>query len=135
MSLSKEKKRIIKFVKREERFINYEWNHYKTILILAIILLTLKSYLTGSLQQFFNSLGNYGYIGSFVSGFFYTYSITTPFAVAAFFILAKNLNIWLLTILGSLGGLIGEYFIYDFAKKEAGKSVKISKNRKSGQRS
>jgi len=127
---NKTKKEAMKFITYEERFINYEWNHYKTILILVIILLTLESYLTGTLQKFFNSLGNYGYLGSFVSGFLYSYGVTTPFAIAAFFVLAKNLNIWLLTILGSFGGLIGEYFIYDFAKKEAGKSVKIYKNKK-----
>jgi len=125
----KEKKALI-FVKREERFINYEWNHYKTILILLIILLTLESYLTGSLQKFFNSLGEYGYIGSFISGFLYSYGVTTPFAVAAFIVLAKIQNVWILIILGTLGGVIGEYFIYDFAKKETGKSVKIYKNRK-----
>ena len=127
---NKTKKEAMKFITYEERFINYEWNHYKTILILVIILLTLESYLTGTLQKFFNSLGSYGYLGSFVSGFLYSYGVTTPFAIAAFFVLAKNLNIWLLTILGSFGGLIGEYFIYYFAKKETGKSVKIYKNKK-----
>lgn len=123
-------RKAIKFVKREEKFINYEWNHYKIILIIIIILLTLETYLTGSLQRFFNSLGNYGYIGSFISGFLFTYGVTTPFAIAAFFILAESLNIWLLTLLGSFGGLIGEYFIYDFAKKETGKTIKIYKNKK-----
>jgi membrane protein YqaA with SNARE-associated domain len=123
-------KKTLKFIEREERFINYEWNHYKTVLIILIIFLTLESYLTGSLQQFFDSLGKYGYIGSFISGFLYTYGVTTPFAIAAFFILAKYLNIWLLTLLGTFGGLIGEYFIYDFAKKEVGKSVRIYKNKK-----
>lgn len=126
----KTEEKIKKFVKKEERFINYEWNYYKTLLITIIILLTLESYLSGSLQKFFDELGNYGYIGSFVSGFLFTYGVTTPFALAAFFILAENLNIWLLTLLGSLGGLIGEYFIYDFAKKESGKSIKISKNKR-----
>jgi uncharacterized membrane protein YdjX (TVP38/TMEM64 family) len=126
----KVEKKAIEFVKKEERLINYEWNHYKTILIIVTILLTLESYLTGTLQKFLEDLGNYGYLGSFISGFLYTYSITTPFAIAAFFILVKNLDVWLLTILGTLGGLLGEYFIYDFAKKESGKSVRISKNKK-----
>ena len=123
-------KKAIKFIRLEEKFIDYEWNHYKTILIIMIILLTLESYLTGSLQIFFERLGEYGYIGGFVSGFLYTYSITTPFAIAAFLILTKTLDFWILIIIGTIGGLVGEYFIYDFSKKEAGKSVKISKNKK-----
>jgi len=130
MLRNKTGKKAIKFIRHEERFINYEWNHYKIVLITIIILLTLESYLTGSLQKFFDALGNYGYVGSFVAGFLYTYGVTTPFAVATFFILAEDLNIWLLTLAGTLGGLIGEYFIYDFAKKEAGKSVRIYKNKK-----
>jgi uncharacterized membrane protein YdjX (TVP38/TMEM64 family) len=128
--VKKIEKNVEKLIRREERLINYEWNHYKTILLIIVILLTLESYLTGSLQQFFSSLGTYGYLGSFISGFLFTYGVTTPFSIAAFFILAENLNIWLLTISGAFGGLIGDYFIYDFARKEAGKSVKISKNKK-----
>ena len=123
-------KKAVKFIEREERFINYEWNHYKTILIVIIVLLTTESYLTGSLQKFLENLGSYGYFGGFISGFLFTYGVTTPFSIAAFFILAKDLNIWILTLLGTLGGLIGEYFIYNFAKKEAGKSVKLYKNKK-----
>ena len=123
-------RKTIKFIEREERFVIYEWNHYKTVLIVIIVLLTIESYLTGSLQKFLESLGSLGYLGGFISGFLFTYGVTTPFSIAAFFILAKYLNIWILTLLGTLGGLIGEYFIYDFAKNEAGKSVKIYKNKK-----
>jgi uncharacterized membrane protein YdjX (TVP38/TMEM64 family) len=126
---NKTEKKAIKFIRYEERFINYEWNHYKTVLIILIVLLTLESYLSGTLQKFFNSLGEYGYIGGFIAGFLYSYGVTTPFAIAAFVVLAKQLDIWLLIILGSLGGLIGEYFIYDFAKKESGKSLRIYKNK------
>jgi uncharacterized membrane protein YdjX (TVP38/TMEM64 family) len=123
-------KKAVKFIEREERFINYEWNHYKTILIVIIVLLTTESYLTGSLQKFLENLGSYGYLGGFMSGFLFTYGVTTPFSIAAFFILAKDLNIWILTLLGTLGGLIGEYFIYSFAKKEAGKSLRLYRNKK-----
>ena len=130
MSLREKKKRAITFVRQEERIINYEWNHYKIVLIILIVLLTLEAYFTGSLEKFFNSIGDYGYIGGLISGFLFTYGVTTPFAIAAFFVLAGTLDIWVLTILGTLGGLVGEYFIYDFAKKEAGKAIKISKHRK-----
>lgn len=58
--------------KNEVKLVEYEWKHYKTILIVLVILLTLQSFLTGSLQQFFDSLGSYGYLGGFVAGFLFT---------------------------------------------------------------
>jgi len=112
------------------RTVEYEWKHYKIILIILIAVLTTESYLTGYLPLFLDGLGKYGYAGGFVSGFLYTFGITTPIALASFFVLAKDLNIWILTILGSIGGLLSEYFIYDFAKKEARKTIKIYENKK-----
>lgn len=116
--------------KSEEKLIKYEWKHYKTILTILVILLTLKTFLDGSLEIFLKSLATYGYLGGFIAGFLFTYGITTPFAIAALFILAENLNIWILTLVGTFGGLIGEYFIYKFALNEAGKSIKIYKNKR-----
>ena len=71
--MNKTEKKAIKFVKREEKLIIYEWNHYKLALIIIVILLTLESYLTGSLEKFLLSLGNYEYLGALLAGFFYTY--------------------------------------------------------------
>ena len=116
--------------KRAIHLLKYEWNHYKTLLIVFIAILTLELYLSGYLQIFLESMGKYGYLGGFVAGFLYTFGITTPFAVAATFILAEILNIWILTFLSSLGGVLSELIIYVFAREESGKSIKISKNRK-----
>lgn len=112
------------------RTVEYEWKHYKIILVILVAVLTIESYLTGYLVLFLESLGNYEYFGGFISGFLYTFGITTPFAIASFLILAEDLNIWILTILGSFGGLLGDCLIYDFAKKEARKTIRISKDRK-----
>jgi len=92
--------------------------------------LTIESYLTGVLQYFLDNLGSYGYLGGFAAGFLYTFGITTPFAIASFFVLAGQLDTWVLTILGSLGGVLSEYFIYEFAKKEARKTIMVYRNRK-----
>ena len=116
--------------KNEVKLIEYEWKHYKTILIILVILLTLETFLDGSLQNFLKGLATYGYLGGFVAGFLFTYGITTPFAIAMLFILAESLNIWILTLIGTLGGLISEYFIYKFAINEAGKKIKIFGSKK-----
>jgi hypothetical protein len=79
--------------KRAVRFVEYEWNHYNTILILLVLLLTIEAWLTGYLEILLNSLGNYGYFGGLVAGFLFTYGITTPFAMASFIVLADSLDI------------------------------------------
>jgi len=121
---------IKEFIEREEKFIEYEWRHYNALAILFIFLLTIYLVITGLLQEFLLGLGSYGYLGGFVSGMLFTYGITTPLAMVAFFILAESLDIWLLTFLGSVGGVITEYTIYSFAKNEVGKTIKIYKNKK-----
>jgi hypothetical protein len=117
--LRRELRRTKCFVKREERLIEHEWNHYKTILIIIIAALTLESYITGSLQSFLLILGDYEYLGAFMAGFFYTYGATTPFAIAVFFVLAENLNPFALAFAGGLGSIFSEYLIYMFARNQA----------------
>jgi uncharacterized membrane protein YdjX (TVP38/TMEM64 family) len=119
-----------RFVRDEEKLVVYEWNHYKTFLTALVIVITLYLYLTGYLQFLMENLGSFGYLGGFVSGFLYTFGITTPLAIASFLVLSEYLNPLALVILGSLGGLISEYFIYEFAKKEARKTIKIYKNKR-----
>jgi len=124
--LNRKEKEAIRAVEREERFISYEWNHYKLVLIILVILLTLEAYLTGSLEKFLLSLGNYEYLGAVLAGFFYTYGATTAFSVATFFILAKALNPWLLAFLGALGSIVSEYIIFNFVSERCDKFVKIN---------
>jgi uncharacterized membrane protein YdjX (TVP38/TMEM64 family) len=124
--MNKTEKKAIKFVEREEKLIISEWNHYKLALMIIVILLTLESYLTGSLEKFLLSLGNYEYLGALFAGFFYTYGATTAFSVATFFVLAKMLNPWILALLGALGSIVSEYIIYNFVSEKSGKIFKIN---------
>lgn len=118
--LLKKEKRIIE---KEEKLIKYEWNHYKTILIIIVIALTLESYITGSLEAFLSSLGQYEYLGAFFAGFFYTYGATTPFAIAVFFVLSQSLNPFLLALVGAFGSIFSEYMIYTFSKNQVRKAI------------
>jgi hypothetical protein len=118
-----------KFVENEEKFIRYEWKRYHTILFLLVFLLTLESFLTGSLQRFLQNLGEYEYVGAVFAGFFYTYGVTSPFSVATFFILADKMNVWLLAFLGALSSIVSEFIIYDFTRVETRKLLKSRKFR------
>ena len=117
-------KRTKRFVKKEEKFIKYEWKLYHTILLFLVLLLTLESFLTGSLERFLLNLGKLEYVGAIFAGFFFTYGVTTPFSIVTFFILADTLNIWLLAFLGALSSLVSEFIIYDFARIETKKLLK-----------
>lgn len=123
--MKKINKKTIRFVKREEKLIISEWNHYKLALTIIVILITLESYLTGSLERFLLNLGNYEYLGALFAGFFYTYGATTAFSIATFFILAEALNPWILAFLGALSSIVSEYIIYDFVSRKSGKIIKI----------
>jgi len=123
------KSKTKKIIKEEKKFIRYEWKHYNTILFFLVLLLTLESFLTGSLERFLQNLGKYEYIGAIFAGFFYTYGITSPFSVAAFFILADMLDIWLLAFLGALSSIVSEFIIYDFTRIETKKLLKSQKIR------
>ena len=121
------KGKTLKFVRKEEKFVIYEWNHYKTILIALVAVLALELYITGYLQLLLTSLGEYEYLGAFIGGFFYTYGITTPFSIAMFFVITQDINPLLAALVGALGSLTSEYIIYTFARKEA--EIFIRKNK------
>jgi membrane protein YqaA with SNARE-associated domain len=116
--------------KKVVRFVRYEWRKWNFYMFIIILLLTVEAIITGSLEKLLSSLGNYGYLGGILAGFFFTFGATTPFSIATFFILAEHLNPWLLTLLGALSGLISEYIIFDFVKNETGKTIMIYKNKK-----
>jgi membrane protein YqaA with SNARE-associated domain len=115
------------FIVREERFVKYEWSHYNILLFILVLLLTIEAFLTGSLEKFLSSMGNYGYLGAVLAGFFYTYGATSPFSVATFFILAKTSNPWILAFLGALSSIISECIIYEIVRIETEKTVRSHK--------
>jgi hypothetical protein len=111
-------------IKREELLLKYEWRRYNVLFFTLVFLLTLESVLTGSMYRFLSSIGSYGYIGAAFAGFFFTYGVTTPFSVAAFYMLAKMLNPVLLALIGASFSVVSEYIIYDFVKKESQKMAR-----------
>jgi uncharacterized membrane protein YdjX (TVP38/TMEM64 family) len=63
-----------------------------------------------------HNLGKLGYAGSFIAGMFYTFGFTSPLS-SGFFIDLNPTSIFLAGILGGLGALIGDMFIFSFARK------------------
>lgn len=57
-----------------------------------------------------------GYAGTFALGFFYPYGVTTPAAIAGFFLLGKTLSPWIIALFGAAGALISDFLIFYFIR-------------------
>lgn len=62
--------------------------------------------------------GNWSYLGAFITGMFYTYSLSSPPASAVFFIISKSLNPFFAAAIGGFGAMIGDLIIFKFIKTE-----------------
>ncbi|MBI4010365.1 MAG: hypothetical protein HY361_04235 [Candidatus Aenigmarchaeota archaeon] len=105
------------FIKFIRSFIGeYEWKRRNTILIILSLIISYAILTSQYTHNLILSLGDYGYLGSFIIGLFYTYSLTTIPATAGFFLLGESLSPLLLALFGALGSLLGDYIIYRFVK-------------------
>lgn len=66
--------------------------------------------------EYLSHLKNFGYAGAFISGLLWPFTFATPLATASFFYLGQTLNIWNIIILGSVGALFSDLFIWKFFK-------------------
>ena len=61
-------------------------------------------------------LSNLGYIGTFFSGIFYDYGLTSGIAAAMLMILAKSQNLIIALFIAVFGAMIGDFIIFEFFK-------------------
>ncbi len=65
-----------------------------------------------------------GFLGTFLTGILFTYGFTAAPATAIFLILAKEQNILLAGLIGGLGALLGDLFIFNFIRYSFNDEVK-----------
>lgn len=99
--------------------ISSKWKNWQykntTLLILSIILFVY--FLDSEFIQFFiKSVGNLGYIGSFISGIFFVSVFTVAPASAIIFDMAKTLNPYLVALFAGIGAVLGDYIILRILK-------------------
>lgn len=80
--------------------------------LIAYLLFYGKDY--GPFRDFIASLG---YPGTFVAGMLFTYGFTAAPATAIFLILSQHQNIYIASMIGGLGALIGDLFIFSFIRQ------------------
>lgn len=84
-----------------------------TGIVLTYILLR-----TGVLQDLVVRLNDFGYLGAFVSGIFWTSLFTVVPATAALILFAENLNLIAISLLAGIGAVIGDFVIFKLIKDE-----------------
>ena len=74
------------------------------ISILAAVLILVNP----TTAELIQSSGEYGYIGAFVVGVFYTSGLTAPIALATLYLMGKTLDPFLLSVIAALGALVSD---------------------------
>ncbi|MDD5181635.1 MAG: hypothetical protein PHC66_00505 [Candidatus Nanoarchaeia archaeon] len=101
------------------KLVEYEMWRYRYLVFFTISIIAAIFVLSSSqIRALISSAGTWGYVGAFIVGSFYTYSITSPPAAAVFFVLAQSINPFVAAALGGLGAMCGDLIIFKFIKTD-----------------
>lgn len=99
---------------------------YKKLMLLLLSFVIAYFLFAGRDVSLFKSLlSRFGYFGTFFAGVFFTYGFTAAPATAVLLILAKQQNIFLATVVGGFGALIGDLLIFQFVRFELWYELKL----------
>lgn len=91
--------------------------HYKNTAILVASLVTFFFFIEHPIVKgAITYIGNFGYLGAFVTGILFVSVFTVAPAAVALFFLAENLNPLLVALFAGVGGVVGDYVIFKFFK-------------------
>lgn len=71
----------------------------------------------GILKLFLDTTDSIDFIGSFVSGIFFTSVFTTPLSIVSFAGIAQSVNIFSMAFFGACGSVVGDLLIFFFLKE------------------
>lgn len=78
---------------------------------------------SGRVHEFIYSLGSKGLIGIYISGIFYEYAVTAAPATASLILFTKTVNPFLISLIGALGTVTGDYIIFYIIKNKISKKT------------
>ena len=113
--------KLKKDLKITERFV---WNHINALIIVLSILIAILILRSELINNFINSLNNLKYFGIFIAGLFFSYGFTTAPAISVLYLLAEDVNVLLVAIIGSIGAIISDFLIFSFVKYKVTKEIK-----------
>jgi len=94
------------------------FSRFKYPKLLGLLLAIALAYIlfkNPAVNGFMLEIGSYGYIGVFIAGMLFAFGFTAPFA-AGFFLTLNPSNIWIVGLIGGIGALVSDLFIFSFIK-------------------
>lgn len=95
----------------------------RLLLLLSSIVFTIYLVQSVAFFDFLNHASNLAYIGSFISGIFFTSTFTVVPATITLFALGKKHNPLLIAVSGAMGAAIGDNLLLKFIKSELEKNL------------
>lgn len=109
---------------------NYLEKYPKFLLLFITFLIAYLLFYGREYVQFRDFMAGLGYSGTFVAGMLFTYGFTAAPATAIFLILAQSQNIYIASLIGGFGALVGDLFIFSFIRNSfTGEIRKLSKEK------
>lgn len=94
--------------------INWKYkNTFLLILSFFVLYFVVKSESVKSVILF---LGEWGYLGAFISGIFFVSTFTVAPSVLVIYYLAQTLNPWEVAVFAGVGAVIGDVLIFNFLR-------------------
>lgn len=102
-----------------------QWKYRNLILLIVSVVVAYFLLQAPQFYDFVAGLENFGYIGVFVTGILFSYGMTAAPATASLFLLGRNLNIFLVVLIGGTGAVISDYLIFKFVRYKLLKEIKL----------
>lgn len=101
------------------KLIEFEMWRYRCLVLFSIgIIAAIFILLNQTIISILSKAGEWSYFGAFVTGAFYTYSISSAPAAVVFFELSKGINPFIAAALGGVGAMLGDLIIFRFIKTD-----------------
>jgi len=101
------------------KLIEFEMWRYRYLVLFSLgIILAIFILSNNAITSLLSRASEWSYFGAFVTGIFYTYSISSPPASVVFFEVSKGLNPFIAAALGGLGAMLGDFIIFKFIKTD-----------------
>jgi len=113
------------FLKLVKELRKFEWKYKNLILLIVSILIAWLVLKSPSVYTLIQNLESFGYVGAFVTGMMFTYALTVAPATAIIFVLGETLNPILLALVGAVGSVISDYFIFRFVRNRLMDEIKL----------
>lgn len=103
-----------KFTQLDNRWKHWHYKNTALLILSLIIFFTLAE--TPQVKGIISIIGNFGYIGAFISGIFFVSVFTVAPAAIVLFFLAETLNPLIVALFAGSGAVIGDYLIFRFLR-------------------